>query len=108
LIFIKNSGKKTRGNSNKSGENFISNFDRLIHLILNFVKYVQIGPNGPITVHKFEFLKKNQEKICKKLDKILRLLMKIFFFKSTSFGWLKFKFYQISESGPTTLQPDIL
>jgi hypothetical protein len=52
---MKNSGKKTRGNSNKSGENFISNFDRLIHLILNFLKYVQIGP---ITVHKFNFLKK--------------------------------------------------
>jgi hypothetical protein len=59
---------KTRGNSNKSGENFISNFNHLIYLILNFVKYVQIGPNGPITIHKFEFLKNNKKsgKICKK------------------------------------------
>jgi hypothetical protein len=59
--FITNSGKntkKTRENCNKSGENFISNFDRLIHLILNFVKYVQIGP---ITVYKFEFLKNNKK-----------------------------------------------
>jgi hypothetical protein len=69
--FIKISGKntkKTRGNCNKSGEKFISNFDHLIHLILNFVRYAQICPNGPITVHKFEFLKnnKNQEKICKR------------------------------------------
>jgi hypothetical protein len=57
LKFIKNSRKilKNRGNSNKYGENFISNFDCLIHLILNFVKYVQIGPNGPIIVHKFKF-----------------------------------------------------
>jgi hypothetical protein len=57
--FIKKSGKiiKTRENSSKSGENFILNFDHLIHLILAFVKYVQIGPNGPITVHKFDFLK---------------------------------------------------
>jgi hypothetical protein len=33
---------------------------RQIHLILNFVKYVQIGPNGPITVHKFNFSKKSE------------------------------------------------
>jgi hypothetical protein len=30
------------------------------------------------------------------------------FFKSAWFVWLKFKFYQISESGPTMLWPDIL
>jgi hypothetical protein len=38
-------------------------------------------PNGPIIVHKFEFLNKikNQEKYVKKLDKIIRLLMKKFF-----------------------------
>jgi hypothetical protein len=61
LKFIKKQEKilkETRVNSNKSGENFISNFDRLIHLILIFVKYVQIGP---ITVHKFEFLKNNKK-----------------------------------------------
>jgi hypothetical protein len=42
-------------NSNKSGEKFISNFHHLIHLILNLVKYLQIGQNVPITAHKFEF-----------------------------------------------------
>jgi hypothetical protein len=38
---------------------------------------------------------KNIRKICKKLDEIVRLLVKNFFFKSASFGWLKFKFHQI-------------
>jgi hypothetical protein len=38
---------KTRGNSNKSGENFISNFNRLIYLILNFVKICSNRPKWP-------------------------------------------------------------
>jgi hypothetical protein len=49
-----------------------------------------------ITIHKFKKIKnkKKSEKVYKKLDEILRLLV-IFFFKSASFGWLKFKFRQI-------------
>jgi hypothetical protein len=48
------------------------------------------------TVHKFK--NKKLEKICKKLDEILRLLV-IFFFKSAPFDWLKFKFCQICTNG---------
>jgi hypothetical protein len=68
------------------------------------IQWIRSGLNSKIiefTVHKFKKIKKNKKwgKICKKLDKILRLLMKNFFFKSASFGWLKFKFRQICSNG---------
>jgi hypothetical protein len=43
--------------------------------------------------------KKIRKKYVQKLDEILRLLVKNFFFKSASFGWLKFKFRQICTNG---------
>jgi hypothetical protein len=76
LKFIKKLGKILK--KEKTLISLVSNFHRLINLILNFVKYVQIGPNGSITVHKFDFFEKNK-KISKKLDEILRLLVKNFF-----------------------------
>jgi hypothetical protein len=61
------------------------------------IRWIRCGPNLKIAefiIYKFKKIK-NQKKYVKKLDKILRLLVKNFFFKSASFGWLKFKFCQI-------------
>jgi hypothetical protein len=68
------------------------------------IQWIQSGPNLKITeftAHKLKKIQKSSkksEKYVKKLDEILRLLVKKFF-KSASFGCLKFKFRQICTNG---------
>ncbi len=49
-----------------------------------------------------EILKeKNLEKLCKKLDEILRTLVDNFFFQISTFCWIKFKLNKKRKNGPT-------
>jgi hypothetical protein len=83
----------------------------------HFAKIHRIRPgriqNVPKLLCIIQKISKNKKvrKICKKTRWNSKINGRDFFVKSTSFGWLKFKFRQISESGPTwpmTLRPDIL
>jgi hypothetical protein len=50
---------------------------------------------------KFKYFKKNWKIYVKKLDQILRTLVKNFFSKSRLFCWIKFKMNQKCQNGPT-------